>query len=82
MAYLNDISWRVPWIARQIEKNPATARVSSKSAYDMVAYDTMMLRLRYQPHSFQESTCAQIEQLLQLLDEIAPYYSQHNNSKP
>jgi hypothetical protein len=61
--YLDDISWNVPWIARKIEQNPATPRVASKFTYDMVAYDAMILRLRYQPTSFRQSTCAQIEPL-------------------
>ena len=74
--YLDDISWNVPWIARKIEQNPATPRVASKFTYDIVAYDAMILRLRYQPTSFQPSTCAQIERLLRLVDEMAPYYSQ------
>jgi hypothetical protein len=75
LAYLNDISRRVSWIGRKVEKNPASPRVSSKDSYDNVAYSAMMLRLRYQPASFMRSTDAKIEHLLTLLDEIAPYYA-------
>jgi hypothetical protein len=54
--YLNSITWRVSWIARNIEKHPATPRVSSKYIHDVVAYDTILLRMRYQRTSFKPST--------------------------
>jgi hypothetical protein len=82
VAYLNEICRRVGWIARKVEKNPTNARVSSKRGYDNVAYDTMMLRLRYQPASFMPSTDAKIEHLLTLMDQIAMYYAQHANGSP
>jgi len=75
VSYLNSLTWRVPWLARNIEKYPATARRSSQRTYDYVAYEAMMLRRRYQPTSFQASTCAKIERVLRLVDEIAPYYA-------
>ena len=81
VGYLNDITWRVSWIARKVEKNPATPRVSSKYVHDVVAYDTMMLRRRYERTSFKPSTAAQIEHLLSLLDEIAPYYAQNQQAE-
>jgi hypothetical protein len=78
--YMNEITRRVPWIAFKVEKNPASPRVSSKSSYDLIAYDVMMLRQRYQRTSFRPSTDAKIEYLLSLLDEIAPFYAQEPDS--
>jgi hypothetical protein len=46
----------------------------------MVAYDVMILRLRYQRTSFRASTDAKIEYLLSLLDEIASFYAQQSAS--
>jgi hypothetical protein len=80
VGYLNQIVQHVPWVALKVEKNHASPRVSSKSAHDIVAYDAMMLRLRYQPTSFRATTDAKIESLLSLLDQIAPYYAQ--NQRP
>ncbi|HTL18583.1 MAG TPA: hypothetical protein VL793_15205 [Patescibacteria group bacterium] len=80
LAYLSRISLRVGWIARKVEKNPASPRVSSKNSYDYVAYDTMMFRLRYQPESFMPSTGAKIQHLLTVLDELAPYYAQNGQT--
>ena len=74
--YLDDIRRQVPWIAHKVDKNPASPRVSSKSSYDLVAYDVMMLRPRYQPTSFRPSTDAKVQYLLSLLDEIAAFYMQ------
>ena len=76
--YLHQISRRVALIGIAVEKNPASPRVSSKAAYDVVAYDAMMLRHRYQPSSFTPSTDAKIEHLLNLVDEMAPYYAQNH----
>ena len=81
VSYLNQITQRVPWVALKAEKNPASPRVSSKNAYDVVAYDAMMLRLRYQPTSFRHSTDEKIEYLLSLLDGIAPYYEQKSANR-
>jgi len=75
--YLYEITQRVPWVALKVEKNPASPRVASKNAYDIVAYDAMMLRLRYQPTSFRVTTDAKIESVLSLMDQIAPYYAQN-----
>jgi len=72
--YLSQISRHVPWVARDIEKHPATPRASSKRSLDFVRYDVMMLKKRYQPTSFQNSTDLKIEKLLGLLDEITSYY--------
>jgi hypothetical protein len=75
--YLYEITQRVPWVALKVEKNPASPRVASKNAYDIVAYDAMMLRLRYQPTSFRVTTDAKIESVLSLMDQMAPYYAQN-----
>jgi hypothetical protein len=53
VSYLSELTRKVPWIAHEVEKNPASPRVSSKAAYDVVAYKAMMLRQRYQPYFFQ-----------------------------
>ena len=74
LVFLRRLRWQVAWIARDVEKHPASPRCSSKSAYDIVAFDEKMLKLRYQPASFTPSTDLKIEKLLNLLDEIAPYY--------
>ena len=78
--YLNQISQRVGLIGLKAENNPATPRVSSKAAYDNVAYDTMMFQRRYEPSSFKPSTNAKIEHLLKLLDEMATYYAQKSGT--
>jgi hypothetical protein len=78
--YLNDITRQVPWIARKVERNPESPRISSKYSYDVVAYDVMMLRRRYEPKSFRPSTDAKIEYLLSLVDGIAPFYEQKSTS--
>jgi hypothetical protein len=80
VGYLYQITQRVPWVALKVEKNPASPRVASKSAHDIVAYDAMMLRLRYQPTSFRTTTDAKIESVLSLMDQIAPYYAQGRQS--
>ena len=72
--YMRRLREQVPWIALDIEKNPATARCSSKKSYDIVAFDAKMLKRRYQPASFRPSTDANIEKLLSLLDQISAYY--------
>ena len=79
VSYLTEITRRVPWVARNVEKNPASPRISSKTAYDAIAWDTRMLRLRYQPASFRPSTDAKIDHLLTLLDQLAPYYTFHKS---
>ena len=76
VGYIYELSEQVPWLARKIEKNPASPRAASMQTYEIVAFDAIMLRARYQPTSFTASTCAQIEHLLSLIDEIAPYYAQ------
>lgn len=80
VSYLSEIRRRAPWVAREVEKNPATPRVSSKKAYDVVAYDVMMLRLRFQPGSFKPSTNAKVKHLLALMDKIAPYYARNEEA--
>ena len=72
--YLGQISRHVPWVARDIEKHRATPHASSRRSFDFVRYDVMMLKKRYQPTSFQNSTDLKIEKLLGLLDEITSYY--------
>ena len=72
--YIRRLREQVPWIAFDIEKYPATARCSSKKSYDIVAFNAMMLKRRYQPASFRPSTDANIEKLLSLIDQISPYY--------
>jgi hypothetical protein len=79
VSYLYQITQHVPWVALKVEKNPASPRVASKDAYDIVAYDAMMLRLRYQPTSFRATTDAKIESVLSLLEKIAPYYAQNQH---
>lgn len=78
--YLDEIRRRSAWIAIKVEKNPRNPRVSSKNAYDLVAYDAMMMHKRYQPSSFKPSTDEKIEHLLSILDEIATYYVQNQKS--
>ncbi len=72
--YLDRLTWRIPWVSRAASRNPAAPRSASKSAYDMVAYDAMMLRDRYRPASFQPSSNAKIERLLGLIDELSAFY--------
>lgn len=79
--FLEQISRKVPWIARDIEKHPTTARSSSKRPSDFVRYDAMMLKNRYQPASFQKATGEKIEKLLGILDEITSYYDQKSATK-
>jgi len=79
--YLYEISQKVPWIARTIEKNPATPRCSSKASYDIVAYDALLLKTRYSPRSFKPETAGQIDRLLQMIDEISEYYQTGNQDR-
>jgi hypothetical protein len=72
--YINRLFRQAPWIANDIEKNPATPRCSSKSSYDIVAHDAVMLRARYRSASYTRHTDALIEKLIQLVEEISPYY--------
>jgi hypothetical protein len=72
--YLDRLSKRVSWIARDIEQNPASPRCASKDSYDIIAFDTTMLKRRYQPSSFRPYTNGQVQDLLRMLDEIASYY--------
>ena len=72
--YMRRLREQVSWIARDIEKHPATARCSSKKSYDIVAFDATMLKRRYHPASFTPSTDSNIEKLLSLLDQISLYY--------
>jgi hypothetical protein len=74
--YLGEISRKVPWVAREIEKHPTTARSSSKRASDFVRYDTVLLKKVYQPASYRKSTDIKIEKLIGILDEIASYYDE------
>ena len=76
--YLYAILQKVPWIAQTIEKNPANPRRASRMSYDIVAYDALLLKQRYSPHSFKPETAAQIDKLLQLIDEISDYYQAGN----
>jgi hypothetical protein len=73
--YLDQIILHVPWVARTIEKNPATPRVSSKRSNEYVQHDAMILKRRYQPMSFRRSS-AKIEKLIRMLDDIASYYNE------
>jgi hypothetical protein len=79
--FLEEISRKVPWVARDIEKHRTTARASSKRSSDFVRYDAMMLRKRYQPTSFQKSTAQRIEKLLGMLDEMMSYYDEKGGTK-
>jgi hypothetical protein len=72
--YLDRLFRQAPWIANNIEKNPADPRCTSKKSYDIVAQDAVMLKARYSPASYTRSTDALIEKLIQLIDEISPYY--------
>ncbi len=72
--YLERLTWRIPWVARAANRDPAAPRSASKAAYDMVAYDAMMLRDRYRPASFQPSSNAKIERLLGLINELSAFY--------
>jgi hypothetical protein len=72
--YVNRLLRQAPWIAHDIETNPNTPRCSSKSSYDMVAFDAVMLKARYSPTSFTRHTDGLIERLIQLTDQISSYY--------
>ena len=74
VVYLDRLTWQIPWVARAAEKKTATPRGASKRAYDLAAYDAVMLRSRYRPASFAPSTCARIERLLGLIDEVSSCY--------
>lgn len=71
---LDRISTHVPWIARDIEKNPSKPRCASKFAYEIVASDTAVLRASYRSASFRGPTNVQIDELLHKLAEISSYY--------
>ena len=75
--YLDRLSKQLPYIGFEVERHPATPRSSSKRAYDIVAFETIRLRSRYQPSSFQPSTNKQIQNLLLMIDEMASYYEVH-----
>jgi len=72
--YMYRLSDQAPWIAYDIEKNPGTPRCSSKTSYDIVAFDATMLKARYHPAKFTRPTNVLIERLIQLTDEISTYY--------
>lgn len=72
--YMYRLSDQAPWIAYDIETNPGTPRCSSKTSYDIVAFDATMLKARYHPDKFTRPTNVLIEQLIQLTDEISTYY--------
>jgi hypothetical protein len=72
--YLDRLFRQAPWIANDIEKNPANPRCTSKKSYDIVVHDAVMLKARYSPASYTRNTGALIEKLIQLIDEISPYY--------
>ena len=78
--YLAEISRKVSWVARKIEKHPATARSSSKRASDFARYDTILLKKVYYPASFRRSTDLKIDKLLGLLDEISSYYDEKSGT--
>jgi hypothetical protein len=72
--YLDRLTRQVSWLATEIERNPTNPRCASKGAYDIVAFDTMMLKERYRAASFRPSTDSQIQKLLGMIDEISSYY--------
>jgi hypothetical protein len=72
--YINDLLNQTPWIAHDIEKNPGIPRCSSKTSYDLVTFDAIMLKARYHPDKFTPPTNVLIERLIQLTDEISTYY--------
>lgn len=72
--YLKEITRKVPWVARDVEKHPANPRDFSKRSNELVQYDAMMLKHRFQPASFQSSTAAKIQKLIRILDEIGSCY--------
>lgn len=79
--FLDEITRKAPWVARDIENHPATPRVSSKRSCDFLLYDAMMLKKRFQPTSFRSATNIKIEHLLRILDEIASYYDEGAGTK-
>ena len=81
VGFLDQITRQVPWVAKDIEKHPASPRASSRRSSDFVRYDTMMLKKRYQPASFQRTTDVKIEKLLRILDEIGSYYDEEGGIK-
>ena len=72
--YLYRLKTQVPWIALEIEKHPDNPRCASKQAYDIAAFNAKMLKVRYQPSSFQPATDAKIQKALNLFDQISSYY--------
>jgi hypothetical protein len=72
--FLKRIYQQAPWVARDIEKHPATPRCSSQRSYDSLRFNATMFRRYYRPASFQRPTGAMIENLLRILDEIDSYY--------
>jgi hypothetical protein len=72
--FLKRIYQQAPWVARDIEKHPATPRCSSKGSYDSLRFNAMMFRQYYRPASYQGSTDSMMQDLVRILDEINSYY--------
>ena len=68
------LSWRVAWIPRDIQKNPATTRCSSKKSFENAATYAKLIKADFRPTSFQPATAGQIEDLLQMFDQISSFY--------
>ena len=79
--FLRRIYQQAPWMARDIEKHPATPRCASQRSYDSLRFNAMMFRRYYRPASFQRGTDSMIENLLRMLDDIDSYY-EASPSKP
>jgi hypothetical protein len=72
--FLKRIYQQAPWVARDIEKHPATPRCSSKDSYDSLRFNATMFRRYYRPASYQGSTDSMVQDLIRILDEINSYY--------
>jgi hypothetical protein len=72
--FLNRICHQVPWVARKIEEHPEAPRSASRRAFLNLQLEARVLKQRYHPASFRDTTVRMIDQLILRLDEIASYY--------
>jgi hypothetical protein len=79
--FLRRIYQQAPWVARDIEKHPATPRCSSQRSYDSLRFNAAMFRHYYRPASFQGPTNSMLKNLIRILDDINAYY-EPSPSKP
>jgi hypothetical protein len=79
--YLRRLYQQAPWVARDIEKHPATPRCSSQGSYDSLRFNATMFRRYYRPASYQAPTDSMIQNLIRILDEIDSFYKA-SSAKP